>query len=251
MSTLLAYDAGSPGDIPPGEPVRFGYLDGDTAWPRIALAFADLSITVFDSLQGEICDAENGNPTTPAKFCMWAKGRLTVGDFAPRLYGTAGYTEPHRALADQMQIPFRWWAADWTGVPHLPPQSDACQFASPTVPGEYVKGNYDVTLYTPYFLATSSGGKTVTTLNAPVVGGDVCATGGYWEVGADGGVFTFGGAPELGTMAGKILDRPIVGMTGTKTGRGYFLWGADGGVYAFGDAIYAGSVPGDGIGPAA
>jgi len=37
-------------------------------------------------------------------------------------------------------------------------------------------------------------------------------------------------------MAGKHLNAPIVGITGTTTGRGYWLAASDGGIFAFGDA---------------
>lgn len=90
------------------------------------------------------------------------------------------------------------------------------------------------------------------TLNAPIVGGALVPKGGgYWLVGADGGVFCFGSAQFYGSMGGKSLQRPIVSMFATETSEGYCLVGADGGVFAFGDAVEVGSVPGDGIGPAA
>ena len=65
--------------------------------------------------------------------------------------------------------------------------------------------------------------------------------GGYWEVAADGGVFTFGGASFHGSMGDRDLDAPIVGMAATSDGGGYWLVGADGGVFAFGDAHFFGS----------
>ena len=66
----------------------------------------------------------------------------------------------------------------------------------------------------------------------------------YDEVARDGGVFTFGGAPYYGSMGGKVLNRPIVGMAPTPDGRGYWLVAADGGIFAFGDAPYYGSMGG-------
>jgi hypothetical protein len=36
-------------------------------------------------------------------------------------------------------------------------------------------------------------------------------TGGYWEVAADGGVFAFD-APFFGSMGGKALNAPVVGI---------------------------------------
>ncbi|MHB8189917.1 MAG: glycoside hydrolase family 25 domain-containing protein [Ferrimicrobium sp.] len=50
-------------------------------------------------------------------------------------------------------------------------------------------------------------------LNAPIVG--ITATpdaGGYWLVAADGGVFNFGDAQYLGSMGGKALSAPVIGI---------------------------------------
>ncbi|HVX21135.1 MAG TPA: fibronectin type III domain-containing protein, partial [Acidimicrobiales bacterium] len=64
---------------------------------------------------------------------------------------------------------------------------------------------------------------------------------GYWQVGSDGGVFAFGDAPFYGSMGGQVLSAPIVGFAPTPDGNGYWLVAADGGVFAFGDAQFDGS----------
>ncbi|HXZ62319.1 MAG TPA: polysaccharide deacetylase family protein [Acidimicrobiales bacterium] len=79
------------------------------------------------------------------------------------------------------------------------------------------------------------------TSNLPLVGAAAHGTAGYWEVAADGGVFAFGDAPFLGSMGGKPLDAPVVGMAATPSGHGYWEVAADGGVFAFGDAGFFGS----------
>ncbi len=68
---------------------------------------------------------------------------------------------------------------------------------------------------------------------------DIAATAtgqGYWAVGSDGGVFSFGDAPFFGSMGGKPLNKPVVDIVTTASGAGYWLVAADGGVFAFGDA---------------
>jgi hypothetical protein len=47
-------------------------------------------------------------------------------------------------------------------------------------------------------------------LSSPIVFGQSTSTGsGYWEFGADGGVFTFGDAPYKGSLGGLHLNAPI------------------------------------------
>jgi CHAP domain len=56
----------------------------------------------------------------------------------------------------------------------------------------------------------------------------------------DGAVDSFEGAPNFGSMAGKKMNAPVVGIAVTPTGKGYWLLGEDGGVFCFGDAQYKG-----------
>lgn len=79
-------------------------------------------------------------------------------------------------------------------------------------------------------------------LASPVVGAAFTPFhDGYWMVGADGGVFSFGAAGFEGSMGGKPLNEPIVGIAATPDGRGYWEVASDGGIFAFGDAGFYGS----------
>ncbi len=99
-------------------------------------------------------------------------------------------------------------------------------------------GNYS-TLCDPYD-ATQRG-----TANAPIVAANLTAGAeGCWAAGADGGVFSFGDAKFYGSMGGKRLDAPVVGMAAMPTDGGYWLVAADGGVFSFGDAKFYGSMGG-------
>ncbi len=64
---------------------------------------------------------------------------------------------------------------------------------------------------------------------------------GYWQVAADGGVFTFGSAGFFGSTGSMRLNKPVVGMAITPDHQGYWLVASDGGVFAFGDAGFYGS----------
>lgn len=73
---------------------------------------------------------------------------------------------------------------------------------------------------------------------------------GYWLVGRDGGIFSFGAAQFYGSTGALHLQRRVVGIASTPDHRGYWLVASDGGVFAFGDAGFYGSVPGVGLAPA-
>ncbi len=76
------------------------------------------------------------------------------------------------------------------------------------------------------------------------------ATQGYWLVGSDGGIFSFGSARFYGSTGSLVLQRPVVGIVPTKDNGGYWLDASDGGVFSFGDTRFFGSVPGLGLHPA-
>jgi hypothetical protein len=102
--------------------------------------------------------------------------------------------------------------------------------------------------------ARSHGSAGATEMEASAVGGSTGYTivgmaaspdgDGYWLVGADGGVLSFGDAHYYGSTGGKPRHSPIVGIEPTPDGGGYWLVGSDGSVLSFGDAHYYGSTAG-------
>jgi SpoIID/LytB domain protein len=64
---------------------------------------------------------------------------------------------------------------------------------------------------------------------------------GYWVTATDGGVFAFGDAGFFGSTGAMRLNKPILGMAATPSGKGYWLEASDGGIFTFGDAGFYGS----------
>jgi hypothetical protein len=78
-------------------------------------------------------------------------------------------------------------------------------------------------------------------LNKPVVGMAAdYATGGYWLVAADGGIFSFN-APFYGSTGNIRLAQPVVGMEAAHNGSGYRFVASDGGIFSFGSSGFYGS----------
>ncbi|HWD51694.1 MAG TPA: hypothetical protein VG412_04785 [Acidimicrobiales bacterium] len=67
------------------------------------------------------------------------------------------------------------------------------------------------------------------------------ATGGYWLVASDGGIFNFGNAGFFGSTGAQTLNKPVVGMDVAPDGKGYWLVASDGGIFNYGDAGFFGS----------
>ncbi len=60
---------------------------------------------------------------------------------------------------------------------------------------------------------------------------------GYWFVASDGGIFSFN-APFYGSMGGKPLNAPIVGMASDPATSGYWFVASDGGIFSFNAPFY-------------
>ncbi len=70
-----------------------------------------------------------------------------------------------------------------------------------------------------------------------------------WVLDSSGAIFgenDLSGPPanNLGDMAGKHLNQPMVGMSPTADANGYWLVASDGGIFTFGDAGFLGSMGG-------
>jgi Domain of unknown function (DUF4185) len=79
-------------------------------------------------------------------------------------------------------------------------------------------------------------------LSKPIIGMAATPDGqGYWLVGSDGGIFTYGDADFYGSTGAIRLNQPIVGMAATPDGKGYWLVASDGGIFTYGDAAFYGS----------
>ena len=74
---------------------------------------------------------------------------------------------------------------------------------------------------------------------------------GYWLVGSDGGIFSFGSAQFYGSMGGDhTCSAPWSASCRRADRGGYWLDASDGGVFSFGDTQFYGSIPGLGLHPA-
>jgi hypothetical protein len=67
------------------------------------------------------------------------------------------------------------------------------------------------------------------------------ASGGYWLVASDGGIFAYN-APFLGSTGSITLNRPILGMESAPDGSGYRFVASDGGIFTYGSPFFGSAV---------
>ncbi|HUP87698.1 MAG TPA: N-acetylmuramoyl-L-alanine amidase [Acidimicrobiales bacterium] len=77
---------------------------------------------------------------------------------------------------------------------------------------------------------------------APAVSMSPTRTGlGYWLLSANGRVSAYGDAGNYGSTEAMRLNAPAVRLEPTRSGKGYWIQAADGGIFSFGDATFYGS----------
>ena len=240
MATM--YDATEPDTIPSSVPAPnycMGYVDGK--WPSYAAMKArfptatPVSISAIpgqSSAWAQGCDGEGGD-YDPAKAAAFSAAKLATGVVPFEYCDESNWPSYREACAAIGVNPSAvdWLIAAYPGPgPVVYPGSIGHQYAD--------LGSYDISVIADGWVP---GRLVHMVTRAPFVAIASTSTGkGYWEVGSDGGVFSYGDAAFEGSEGGKPISAPIVGITPTPTDKGYWLLGSDGATYAFGDAQYLG-----------
>lgn len=158
------------------------------------------------------------------------------------------------------QLPPNWIRyAENVGMGGSPSSLEAAFMASPehraNILGQYslvgvgtsVRSSDGTIFVTVDFMAPAPGATTASCTDSnPPNAPSPAAAAGYYVLGSDGGVFSYGKAPFRGSVPGLGIRATAVLMAVTPDQAGYWVLGNDGGVFTFGDARFFGSVPGTG-----
>jgi PKD repeat protein len=198
---------------------------------------ATLTVTDVDGWTGSVShvvDVGSAVTSSPAFTADSPPVTATVGNRYSSTFAASGYPVPTYALA--------------AGAPHWLSIGTGSGVLGGTPPAGTTTFSYSVVAdngVSPDATAGPFTVKVTTPAKAPPP-----VVHGYWLVGADGGIFTFGSARFHGSTGSFALQRPVAGITPTTDRGGYWLVASDGGIFAFGDAGFHGSIPGLGIAPA-
>ncbi len=254
-SPSMAYGSTAPAITPEYS----GFKNGDTA----------SSLTTLPTCSGTATSASAPSPPTYASSCSGASGPNYAISYV------SGATTVTPLPVDVAVAGSQSWGGSpsFTASPQSVPSGLAVQNTSGVTCSEVMPstaitptlgaGNY--TLVPTTCGGASLSGAAAVDYALVYVPGTFSVTGGppnppppsppaahgYWLVGSDGGIFTFGSATFHGSTGSLRLQRPVVGITPTADEDGYWLVASDGGIFAFGDAGFHGSIPGLGLHPAA
>lgn len=146
--TRTMYDSITPGNIPASATMVAGYVDGHWAnIPAMRKRFPHatvVTIAVAHGTRAMVADVENGD-MSPASAVEWARDTMhDVPNTELTIYANTSTWPSVKAAfkAAGVALP-QWWAAHYTGKPHLEPGSIATQYADP--------GPYDLSLVADYW----------------------------------------------------------------------------------------------------
>ncbi|HUP87451.1 MAG TPA: M15 family metallopeptidase [Acidimicrobiales bacterium] len=178
-----------------------------------------------------------GNTGGPLNFS--SVGYRFLKSHAARVgWNHPGWAEPGQPCAE----PWHWeWVGDGGTMRLDSVRSDVVS----VLPSADEKGVNVVTALgdvQPRASAKSLGSAIGVPLNWVIVGAaNTPSRSGYWLLGADGGIFSYGDASFFGSTGDRRLNRPVVTMAPTPDGGGYWLAAGDGGMFTFGNAGFFGS----------
>jgi len=155
-------------------------------------------------------------------------GDLTPGTPVP---GAGGYTGDSYCSVDQKLGAGAPNGPDPNGSDYQGPNNTFSNISADTTSGDV---NFDSPIV--------PGGSSYFSLEESLESSDVAVTFGYWLVASDGGIFAYD-APYFGSMGGKPLHAPIVGIAADPQSGGYWEVASDGGLFAF-NAPFFGSMGG-------
>jgi hypothetical protein len=243
----LVYSAlvtgGNPGGVTPGS------SQGVTFWPRAATASDD-------AYEQDIISSSPGSQTTSATFNTATDWYAVVATFEPALPAPSVPTGLATTSDTAGSVGLGWNAStggatgytvyrDGTEVGTTDTTSYTDSTVSPSTTYQYTVDAFNAG-------GTHSAQSPALSVSTPAVVRTATTTPqhGYWLVGSDGGIFSFGAAFFHGSMGAIPLQRPVVGIVPTADRGGYWLDASDGGVFSFGDTQFYGSIPGLGLHPA-
>ena len=218
--------ASTPFKMGPSGP-EIGGIVIDAPIPHTSLS--DVSVsgnTITGSLIAGIAVYAGGGPGAEVSSVSLTGNTLSQDGWGEQ---TAGRPRPEAIMV-----------AAYPAPPGAPPAVvTGTQITGNTITDEYFG------VWLAYTTATTSSPNNITTVPGGIAVYNVPMPGtGYWLAAKDGGLFTGGSADFYGSMGGKHLNAPIVGIAPTPDGHGYWLVGADGGMFTFGDAGFYGSMGG-------
>lgn len=145
---VTMYDSVDVNAVPSGAKAIAGYVGG--FWPTYSGLVArfpnalHLSIAVNASEDADILDVENGD-ATPSQVPVWVRRQLARGLKRPGVYASlSAWPEIDQVMRSVGMDPqsIKRWAAQWTGVAHIPAGFLACQWTDHGPNGE----NIDISL---------------------------------------------------------------------------------------------------------